>query len=226
MSRGNGRMQIFLDEIDYRKFFYLLSDVVDTYDVECLDFSAMPNHYHLALRNREPNLSRAMQHLNGEYAKWWNAAHVKVGHVLQGRFKAQIVQEDGYFLSLVRYIALNPVRAKLVDHPSAWPWSSYHCNVGLVPSPAFLSSGEVLRQFGDGDIRTLRERYVRHVLSLSEEEDVRAELFRSRERILGDRNFKRAVLGLPPSPNERDASAATAHSASSNVAMNASRAGV
>src|SRR5260370_24174472 len=87
MSRGNGKMQVFLDDIDYRKFLYIFADVLDTYDVECSDFCVMPNHYHLALKNRRPNLSEAMQHLNGEYAMWWNGRHGRVGHVFQGRFK-------------------------------------------------------------------------------------------------------------------------------------------
>src|ERR1051325_8507229 len=108
MSRGNGRMQIFLDDTDYRKFFYLLSDVCDAYNVDCWDACVMPNHYHLAVMNREPNLPEAMQHLNGEYGTWWNGRHERVGHVFQGRYKDQIVQAEEYLLNLIGYIARNP----------------------------------------------------------------------------------------------------------------------
>ena len=67
MSRGNGRMRIFLDDTDYRKFLFILGDVVDSFDIDCWDFCVMPNHYHLALYPRQPNISRAIQTLNGDY---------------------------------------------------------------------------------------------------------------------------------------------------------------
>jgi putative transposase len=194
ISRGNGRMQIFLEDFDYRKFLYILGDVVDLYDVECWDFCLMPNHYHLALCNRKPNLSEAIQHLNGVYALWWNATHRKVGHVFQGRYKDQIVQHDEYLLSLVRYIALNPVRAKLVHDPAEWQWSSYGCIAGLRPMPAFLSADPILKTFGEADLPSLRDRYRRHVMAFSEDEEIKAERFRSRERVLGDKAFKRSIL--------------------------------
>src|SRR5688572_828803 len=113
MSRGNGRMQIFLDEGDYRKFLFVLAYVLESYQVECWAFCLMPNHYHLLLRNQQRNLAEAMRDLNGEYGFWWNANHQRVGHVFQRRYKDQIVQREGYFLNLVRYVAVNPVRAKL-----------------------------------------------------------------------------------------------------------------
>src|SRR6185436_7824235 len=135
MSRGNGRMKIFLDDVDYRKFLYVLGDILDLYDVDCWDACVMPNHYHLAVMNRRPNLPEAMQHLNGEYAIWWNARHANVGHTFQGRYKDQIVQREGYLLNLVRYIALNPVRAGLVKSPEQWPWSAYRCTAGIASNP-------------------------------------------------------------------------------------------
>ena len=68
-------MTIFLDDVDYRKFHYILADVLDLYDVDCWDMCVMPNHYHLVLMNQQPNLPDAMRHLNGEYATWWNGRH-------------------------------------------------------------------------------------------------------------------------------------------------------
>lgn len=131
-----------------------------------------------------------MRCLNSEYAMWWNARHGRVGHVFQGRFKDQIVQRDGYLASLIRYIAMNPVRARLVTKPELWPWSAFRCTAGLSSNPGFVSSEAVLHHFGDDNIDQLRERYVRHVLSVSEEEDARLEQFRSRRRIVGDRAFR------------------------------------
>jgi len=194
MSRGNGRMRIFLDEVDYRKFLYILGDVFDVCDIDCWDLCVMPNHYHLALMNHQPNLSRAMQHLNGEYATWWNAAHGVVGHTFQGRYKDQIVQREGYVMNLLRYIALNPVRAGLVRSPEMWPWSGYRWTAGFAPSPGLVRSEIVLSQFGDGPSAALRERYVRHIRATLVDDAERFQGLRSRRRVLGDRQFKSRVL--------------------------------
>lgn len=194
MSRGNGRMQIFLDDVDYRKFLFILSDVLDTYDVECWDYCVMPNHFHLTLRNRLPNLSKAMQHLNGEYATWWNGRHQRVGHVFQGRYKDQIVQQDVYLATLFQYVALNPVRANLASAPQEWPWSAYASIAGLAPNPGFLRAELVLGEFRAESPRLRRELYIARVLAQWDEEDRVVKLFRSRRRVVGDAWFKRFVL--------------------------------
>jgi REP element-mobilizing transposase RayT len=195
MARGNGRMRIFLDDRDYRTFLRVLSDVVMFFDVECWDYCIMPNHYHLTLYPRKPNLSIAMRQLNSVYAMWWNAVHSNVGHVLQGRFKAQIVQREGYLLALCRYIARNPVRARLVEHPEQWEWSSYRAIAGLCRNPGFLTDGPVLSQFGAGDLAEARARYVDHVLRISPEADQIDDRLRSKERVIGDPEFKAKIMG-------------------------------
>jgi len=187
-------MTIFLDDVDYRKFHYILADVLDLYDVDCWDMCVMPNHYHLVLMNQQPNLPDAMRHLNGEYATWWNGRHTKVGHTFQGRYKDQIVQREGYLLNLLRYIALNPVRAGLVKAPELWPWSAYRCTAGIASNPGFICSDFVLAQFGDGDSASLRACYKRHIEAGSSDDNERYRGFRSRKRILGDRGFKLSVI--------------------------------
>ena len=195
MSRGNGRMKVFLDDRDCRKFLYVLSDVFDLYNVDCWDFCLMVNHYHLAVMNHEPNLPEAMQHLNGEYATWWNRRHGKVGHAFQGRYKDQVVQRDSTYLkNLLTYIALNPLRAGLATSPELWPWSAYRHTAGFVPDLRFIRSDLVLAEFGDGEPEILRERYRRHILGTSDDNQ-RYESLRSRKQVLGERQFKMQVLG-------------------------------
>jgi hypothetical protein len=87
MSRGNGRMHIFHDDEDYRRFVYLLGDVVEEFDIECWNYCLMPNHYHATLRPTQANLSNAIRRLNSVYGQWWNRRHGRVGHVFQGRFR-------------------------------------------------------------------------------------------------------------------------------------------
>lgn len=203
MSRGNARMQIFLNADDYRKFLFILRDVFEAYQVECWAYCLMPNHYHLVLRNQQRNLCEAMRDLNGEYGLWWNATHRRVGHVFQGRYKDQVVEQERYLLTLLRYVAMNPVRAKLVAEPSAWSWGSYRCTAGLCANPGFVYVEEVLRQFGDDDVSTLCQRYARHVLSDSTQRDADMDEFRSREQVLGSRAFKRALAGQDGAVYER-----------------------
>jgi len=193
-------MRIFLDDRDYRTFLRILADVVLFFDVECWDFCIMPNHYHLTLYPRKPNLSLAIGHLNSVYAMWWNAVHANVGHVFQGRFKAQIVQREGYLLALCRYIARNPVRAGLVEHPEQWGWSSYRAIAGPCRNPGFLTDGPVLSQFGAGDLAQARARYVRHVIGMSPEADEIEDRLRSKERVIGDPEFRKKVAGARSLP--------------------------
>jgi len=149
MSRGNGKMDIFLDDLDRRTFIYMFSDTIEEFNITCWNYCLMGNHYHATLNPTQPNLSRAMQQLHGRYASWWNDRHGHVGHVLQGRFKAQIVQRDGYLTTLCRYVAMNPVRAGITERPEDWPWSSYRATLGLTPCPSFLSPRSTLNLFGE-----------------------------------------------------------------------------
>lgn len=187
-------MAIFLDDEDYRQFAFLLGDVCEKFAIECCSYCTMPNHYHVALLPHQPNLSNGMQRLNGEYAQWWNRKRGRVGHLFQGRFKDQIVQRDAYLLTLLRYIALNPVRAGLVDSPDKWRWGSYPALAGLEPAPPFLSVSTVLSAFGDGERGVLSGRFVRYIREAQAGMASLEDRLRSKERVLGDRAFKERVL--------------------------------
>jgi REP-associated tyrosine transposase len=137
-------MAIYDDDVDRYRFLAVLEAVVERYGVECHAYCLMSNHYHLVLRTLEANLSSAIQHLNSVYAQSWNRRHTRVGHVLQGRFKGQLIQREGYFLEACRYVVLNPVRAGLVNHAEDWPWSSYRSTAGLAPAPQWLTTALIL----------------------------------------------------------------------------------
>ena len=185
-------MVIFRDGRDCRRFLELLRDVVEKYQVECWNFCLMRNHYHATIMPRLPNISDAIQALNGDYAQWWNRRHQTVGHVFQGRFKAQIVQDDAYAMALSRYVALNPVRAQLVERPEDWKWSSYGQLIGKEPTARFLNVEPTLSFFGEGDRHTLQKRFAAFVEAGCTDEAF-DERLRSRERVVGDADFKLAV---------------------------------
>ncbi|MBI5747102.1 MAG: transposase [Nitrospirae bacterium] len=106
------------------------------------------NHYHLLIETSDGNLSRGMRQLNGIYAQQFNRRHKRVGHVLQGRYKAILVDKDNYLLELCRYIVLNPVRAGIVRDPKQWQWSSYKDTVGYGKGISCLTKDWILLQFG------------------------------------------------------------------------------
>jgi putative transposase len=185
-------MRIYEDDRDYRYFLALMGNVLHDFNVECWNYCLMPNHYHLTVRPREPNLSIVMQRLNGIYAQWWNRQHDHVGHVFQGRYKAQIVGSDEYLRCLCGYVARNPRRAELVARPEDWPWSSYAAIVGLKPAPAFLNVAATLQQFGPGNDTTLLQARFRDFVFGDPDEAIEDRL-RSTEQIIGDNTFKASL---------------------------------
>ncbi len=197
MARGNARMRIFIDDVDYRRFLFLLEEVVEEYQLECWNYCLMPNHYHTTLRPSRANLSDAIRRLNSRYAQAWNRRHSRVGHVFQGRYKDQIVQNDTYLAALGRYVALNPVRARLADKPEDWSWSSYAAICGIREPPPFLRVNLTLDQFGEAEPDVQRTRFSAFVLGTVSDEDP-YERIRSSERILGDPAFRASVRRVTP----------------------------
>ena len=161
-SRGNARQRVFRDDEDRETFLATLAWVVERFGWRCHAYCLMDNHVHLLIETPLPNLSRGMRQLNGVYTQRFNRRHRKVGHLFQGRFKAILVEKEGYLLELARYIVLNPVRAKMVKTPERYPWSSYRAMVGLAPVPPALTTEWVLEQFAS--TRAIaRRRYTKFV---------------------------------------------------------------
>src|SRR5512143_538242 len=118
-------MSIYLDDLDRLEFLRLLGRAFAAHAVDCHAYCLMDNHYHVVITTNEANLSVAIQQVNSPFAQWWNGRHCRPGHVFQGRFGAQVIQDEGYLLTAARYVVLNPVRAGVVPGPEQWPWSSY-----------------------------------------------------------------------------------------------------
>jgi REP element-mobilizing transposase RayT len=146
-SRGNARESIFRVDPDRELFLEVLTDTVERFWWVCYAYCLMTNHYHLLVETPDANLSRGMRHLNGVYTQAFNRRHLRVGHVLQGRFKSIVVEKESHLLELARYVVLNPVRAKMVRSAKDWPWSSYRATAGLEEAPSFLAVDWILAQF-------------------------------------------------------------------------------
>ncbi|NVK43915.1 MAG: transposase [Oceanospirillaceae bacterium] len=136
-SRGNRRELIYETDEDRCVFLAVLDEVCETFNWVCHAYCMMGNHYHLLIETPEGNLSQGMRQLNGVYTQRFNRQHRRVGHLLQGRYKAILVEKDAYLLELARYIVLNPVRAEMTSSR----------NEAIVK--AYASGGYSMKAIGD-----------------------------------------------------------------------------
>ncbi|VGO23286.1 transposase [Pontiella sulfatireligans] len=165
MSRGNRGDAIFLDDKDCETF-------LDTLDEACTKtgwlvhaFVLMGNHYHLLLETPEANLVVGMKWLQGTYTQRFNSRHKLWGHLLQGRYKALLVDGSGgdYFSAVSSYIHLNPARAKCFDllegKLSDFRWSSYPLYLKPAKRPVWLRVDRTLGCLGVQDDTRGRRRF-------------------------------------------------------------------
>jgi putative transposase len=146
-ARAVDRQPLFRDASDYVHCLRIVERIVRRYAVSCLFYCLMGTHYHFVLRPRLANISRAVQFLNGRYAQDFNDRHGREGHLLERRFRAVVIETDEQLLTVVRYLARNPVEARLAPSPQAWRWSAYPAAIGVVRVPAFLDLEPVLELF-------------------------------------------------------------------------------
>jgi putative transposase len=125
MARGNGRQDIVRDDHDRDRLLDYLGRAALRCSWRVYTFVIMSNHLHLVLKTPQPNLARGMQGFLSSYANAWARRHRFAGHVFQGRYRTELVEDETYLWTVTRYVHLNPVRARIVEHPAAWPWSSY-----------------------------------------------------------------------------------------------------
>jgi len=197
--RGNGRRRIFRDDRDRERFLWRLSESRDLYEVRIYLFALMENHVHILAETPRANIARFMQSLLTGYTVYFNLRHNTCGHLLQGRYGAQLVQGDLYLLRLSRYIHLNPVHTREArtwpteqkrEWLHAYPWSSYRGYMDVRRSYAWIDYGPLLAMM-QGSPTAQRRRYRQYVeagLTDSDEELVR--LMESSPRAVGDDGFR------------------------------------
>ena len=123
-QRGNRRQTIFFEPADYALYRDLLAERCRKASVEVWAYCPMPNHVHLVLRPSTPEgLARAIGETHRQYTGFINARARWTGHLFQGRFSSAAL-DDAHFVAATRYVALNPVRARLVACAQDWAWSS------------------------------------------------------------------------------------------------------
>jgi REP element-mobilizing transposase RayT len=146
MVRGINEQDIFHDDEDRERFITILRKTKQTSQYELYAYCLMDNHVHLLLKEGQDDLSKIMKRIGIAYVYWYNKKYERSGHLFQDRFKSQSIENDRDFLSVLRYIHQNPIKAQNVKEMSEYPWNSYHAyaeealtNDGLIDNQRALT---------------------------------------------------------------------------------------
>jgi putative transposase len=152
----------------------------------------MDNHYHLLIETPDGKLSLGMRQLNGVYTQLFNKRHKRTGHLFQGRYKAILIQKGSHLLEVCRYVVLNPVRARIVEKPEDWKWSSHRATAGREKPYPGLTTNWVLRQFSTKKEEAGQE-YRQFVKSGIGKESIWTEV--KGQALLGEEGFVDGLIG-------------------------------
>jgi len=145
-ARGNRRLSIFHHPDDYEVYLKILADVQSMYPFLLHSYCLMTNHLHLQIETTNFHIKEIMKELHSRYAVYFNKKYGYVGHVFQGRYGAELIKKDRYFLEVSRYIHRNPLEAKMVKDLSSYRWSSYPSYLHLVENQ-MISLQKTLQYF-------------------------------------------------------------------------------
>lgn len=193
-SRGNERRKIFLDDRDRITFLEILKDYHARFGILIHSYVLMDNHYHLILETPKGNLLKVMHGINSRYTIYFNRRHNRVGHLFQGRYKAIIVDKDAYLVPLSRYVHLNPVRARVVEKPEHYRWSTYCGYIGKGKMDTWVEYSWVLSKFNQNKKAVSEyKKYTEEGLKLKIESPLRDLLG---QVILGGDEFREKIKGI------------------------------
>ena len=157
-NRGNRRADIFKDEEDYQVYLIILQQTMDKYPYILYSYCLMTNHIHMQIETKDVEIWHIMRYINLLYTKYFNNKYNFIGHLFQGRYKSEIIENDTYNLETSRYIHLNPVKANMVNTPIEYKWSSYDIYMGQRKSE--IVSEEKILSYFKGNSRKLYKDYV------------------------------------------------------------------
>ena len=123
--RGINRQNIFEDRKDNQRFLHVLQRYKETSGYELFAYCLMGNHIHLLMRVGNEPLEQIMRRICGSFVYWYNKKYERIGNLFQDRFKSEPVEDDAYFLTVLRYIHQNPYKAGLASDIENYSWSSY-----------------------------------------------------------------------------------------------------
>jgi putative transposase len=193
IQRGNNKQVSFFSDQDYAVYLDKLKLYSEKYSVAVHSYVLMTNHVHLLMTpEMEQGVSQLMQSLGRYYVRYINQTYDRTGTLWEGRYKSTLVDSDNYFLTVSRYIELNPVRAGMVAHPAEYPWSSYQYNA--LGKPVELITPHFLYQGLAKTDKTRQKRYTALFDKIIPDytlEEIRNSI--NRAWVLGDGQFKREI---------------------------------
>jgi len=208
--RGNDRRPIFFTDADRLFFLKCLGEARAHRSCDVHAFVLMPNHVHLlATARAEYAASRMMQDLGRAYVTHVNKLHRRTGALYEGRFKSSLVETTRYFLACMRYIEMNPVRARMAPRPGSYEWSSHGQNITgepgglLTPHPEYTQLGRDARERANAYARLFDEPQCDEELDaircgVSQGKAVGTDVYRQQvERLLG-KSVSFVSRGRPP----------------------------
>lgn len=164
ICRGIERKRLFLDDEDRDAFLERLGTILLDTSTACFAWALIPNHFHLLLRTGSTPIATVMRRLLTGYAVTFNYRHRRHGQLFQNRYKSILCEEEAYLLELVRYIHLNPVRARLVtdiDALDRYPYAGHAMLIGN-RNDEWQDAGYILARF-DMNVSQARKRYLEFV---------------------------------------------------------------
>lgn len=123
--RGINRQSIFEDDEDRLKLMDVLAKYKELIQCRFFAYCLMDNHVHILVQEIQEPISMMIQRVSSSYVIWYNDKHDRCGHLFQERFKSEAVETDSYFLTVLRYIHQNPIKAKIANNIADYKWSSY-----------------------------------------------------------------------------------------------------
>jgi putative transposase len=169
IQRGNNRAAIFGASNDCEHFLELLRRSARNFSVAVHAFVLMTNHYHLIVTPAsDSGLPRMMKALDGGYVRYFNKREERIGTLWNGRYRGLPIEDERYWLTCLRYVEQNPVRAGMVQTPSDYHWSSY-CAHAFGRWPMWLTPHAVYQSLGRDDSE--RQRAYRELCGRSVKSD-------------------------------------------------------
>lgn len=141
MLRGNNKEVLFYEDEDYQKVLKTIKYCIEKSGIEIYAYCIMPNHIHLLIKEGAEPLEVTFKRFGCKFVYWYNMKYKRVGHLFQDRFKSEAVEDDSYFLTVLRYIHNNPVKACLSKKPEDYDYSSYN---SYFKKNEFVSTGKAL----------------------------------------------------------------------------------
>lgn len=126
MLRGINRQNIFEDEEDKEKFIQTLTKCKELSKFEIYAYCLMGNHVHILIKEIEEGIDQIFRRIGSRYVYWYNRKYERIGHLFQDRYKSEPVEDEVYFMTVLRYILQNPLKAGLITKIEEYKWSSYN----------------------------------------------------------------------------------------------------